>query len=103
MNKQYNINMLPNELQYEILDRLSLQELRKGFLYIKDPHVSAYARRLGENFAYRKRIYESAKDDPQLLKWLLGQGDYIFGPEARRYEEFSNSLPLILWLHANCL
>lgn len=48
---QVDINLLPNELQYEIIDAMSLDELRAVFMFIQDPGVRSYAARRGEYLA----------------------------------------------------
>ena len=96
--EQYNINMLPNELQYEILNKLSLEELRKVFLAIEDPYVRSYARRLGEKLIIWEKLSKLA--DFEGVKWLHDQDVDILDPEVILEAEVSDNLEPLQWLHA---
>ena len=101
IDEQCNINMLPNEIQYEILNVLSLEELRKVFSSIDDPHVRAYARRLGEKYTYWLHMgFEALANQGDLegVKWLHARDVDIFDPGATRratmccYSDYSELL-----------
>ena len=101
--EQYNINMLPNELQYEILNGLSLEELRKVFLAIEDSYVRAYARRLGEKFVLWKKMGVrklAAIGDLEGVKWLHAHGADILDPKVMENAAMSGNIEMVQWLHA---
>ena len=70
---RYNINLLPNEMQYLILDQLELDELRKIYNLIVDPDVKRYVRELGTYEA--KGILQLALEgNLEGVKWLHKNG-----------------------------
>ena len=100
-NYEININYLPNELQVEIINNLSLEELRRVFMSIEDLNVRAYTRMRGEKLSLwlNTPSYELAKaGDLEGLEWLAEQGvdishEYVINNAAN-----SGNLELVKWL-----
>ena len=99
--EEYNINLLPNEIQYQIIDQMSLDDLRKVFLAIEDPHVRKYAQYRGEKYFewLNTDIRTLAKrGDIEAVQWLADQGADILDELVIRYAALSGNLELVQWL-----
>ena len=99
--EEYNINLLPNEIQYQIIDQMSLDDLRKVFLAIEDPHVRKYAKYRGEKYVewLNTNIRTLAnRGDINAVQWLAGQGTDILDEWVIRYAAKSGNLELVQWL-----
>ena len=99
--EEYNINLLPNEIQYQIIDQMSLDDLRKVFLAIEDPHVRKYAQYRGEKYVewLNSDIRTLAKrGDIDAVQWLAVQGADILDIWVIRYAAWSGNLELVKWL-----
>ena len=99
--EEYNINLLPNEIQYQIIDQMSLDDLRKVFLAIEDPHVRKYAKYRGEKYVewLNSDIRTLAtRGDIEAVQWLAGQGADILDIWVIRYAAGSGNLDMVKWL-----
>ena len=99
--EEYNINLLPNEIQYQIIDQMSLDDLRKVFLAIEDPHVRKYAQYRGEKYVewLNSNIRTLAeRGDIDAVQWLADQGAYILNVWVIIYAAGSGNLELVKWL-----
>ena len=102
--EEYNINLLPNEIQYQIIDQMSLDDLRKVFLAIEDPHVRKYAQYRGEKYVewLNSDIRTLAKrGDIDAVQWLADQGADILDIWVIRNAAESGNLELVKWLKDN--
>ena len=99
-NYEITINYLPNELQIEIINNLSLEDLRKVFMSIEDLNVRAYTRMRGEKLSLwlNTEPYKlAAAGDLEGLEWLADQGVDISGIWVIRYAAKSGNLELVKW------
>ena len=99
--EEYNINLLPNEIQYQIVDQMSLDDLRKVFLAIEDPHVRNRAKYRGEKYVewLNSDIRTLAKrGDIDAVQWLAGQGANILNGLVISNAANSGNLDMVKWL-----
>ena len=99
--EEYNINLLPNEIQYQIIDQMSLDNLRKVFLAIEDPHVRKYAQYRGEKYVewLNSDIRKLAdQGDIEAVQWLADQGADILDYLVIKHAARSGNLELVKWL-----
>ena len=82
---QYNINLLPNEMQYLILDQLELEDLRKVYRSIADQDVRRYAGELAKQiYYYQKKGLNRLvlEGDLEGASMLLKSGEFRIVPSA---------------------
>ena len=99
--EEYNINLLPNEIQYQIIDQMSLDDLRKVFLAIEDPHIRKYAQYRGEKYFewLNRGIRTLAKrGDIDAVQWLAYQGADILDLWVISHAARRGNLELVKWL-----
>ena len=99
--EEYNINLLPNEIQYQIIDQMSLDDLRKVFLAIEDPHVRKYAQYRGKKYIewWNSDIRTLAvRGDIEAVQWVADQGADILDDQVIIAAAMSGNLELVQWL-----
>lgn len=100
---EYNINTLPVELQYQILDQLSFSDLRKVYIAIEDERAKNYAKilvkRYIEGWSNTSAEDLAKKGDLDGIKWLTNQGTVFSDDEVIIINAaHSGNVELLDWL-----